>query len=889
MSEIKHPTIRLADYRPPEYLIRRTVLTLELDAAKTVVSSRLSLVRNSQGTDHSPLILDGVGLELQSVHLDGRPLGPEEYECTEQSLRILAIPQECILEIQNIIRPEDNTALEGLYRSGDKLCTQCEAQGFRHIAWYLDRPDVLSEFEVTLIGDPVLYPVMLANGNEVDRGECADGRHWRRWHDPFPKPGYLFAVVAGPLVEISDTFVTASGRSVVLRIFVEAHNRNRCGHAMASLKKAMAWDEQRFGLEYDLELYMIVAVDDFNMGAMENKGLNVFNSRYVLASPETATDTDYENIEAVIGHEYFHNWTGNRVTCRDWFQLSLKEGLTVFRDQEFSADMTSRGVKRIQDVKLLRSRQFPEDSGPMAHPVRPDEYIEINNFYTITVYEKGSELVRMIHTLLGEELFRRGLRLYLEQNDGRAATVEDFVDAMATAGGVDLTRFLFWYSQAGTPILKVSGRYDQETREYHLTLQQRTPATAGQTNKDPLHIPVLVGFLGRGGLELPLRLADDPGGKASATTRLLELKTAEKTYRFINIPEEPVVSVPRGFSAPVRLEYEQADLDLKVLLAHDPDPFCRWEAGQRLIIGQFFKGLSLFRQGQPVVFDSGMSESFGQVLVQRNGRDSALTAVLLALPDENYLGELMATVDVEAIHLVREQLRQNLAGSLKDELLAAYYENQELGPYRYDPLLAGRRLLGQCCLSFLASLADSEIEALCLTRYRKADNMTDTIHALRVLVHGRSAYAPEILADFERRWRYDPLVMDKWLTVQATSPWPETLDQVTALMTHPVFTIKNPNRVRSLIGAFSSANPMGFHRADGAGYTFLSEIVLELDRLNPQTAARMAGGLSRWRRYDGARAEMMRAQLERIVASSGISKDLYEISSKCLNISQDAP
>lgn len=855
---------------------------MELDDATTLVKSRLVVSANYDlKTGVRPLVLHGQGLTLQSIRLNGVALGSDRYQLDENYLTIPAPPGEMILEMENTIKPELNTALEGLYKSDDKLCTQCEAEGFRRITWFLDRPDVLSRFEVTLIGDPEKYPVMLANGNRIDSGQFDDGRHWVKWQDPFPKPGYLFAMVAGRLSLVEDFYTTGTGRRIALQFFVEPHNLERCGHALKSLQKAMAWDEETYGLEYDLDQYMVVAVDDFNMGAMENKGLNVFNSKYVLATPATATDTDYEGIEAVIGHEYFHNWTGNRVTCRDWFQLSLKEGLTVFRDQEFSADMTSRPVKRISDVTVLRSHQFPEDTGPMAHPVRTDSYIEINNFYTITVYEKGSELVRMIHTMIGPDAFGRGLQLYLTRHDGQAATVENFVEAMAEAGERDFSQFMNWYRQAGTPKVKVNGVHDPAKQTFTLTFRQSCPATPGQDDKEPFLIPVGIGLLDSDGRALPLQMVDD-NGAGGQLSRLLELRAAEESFTFTGIAQPPAPSLLRGFSAPVKLEYDYSDGELALLVAHDSDSFCRWEAAQILAVRKICLLIDDYSHGREMSVDPDFIGVYRAVLADREQLDPAYLAQLLTLPAESYLAEFSSVIEVQAIHETREFVRRTLAAALRDDLKICFTENQNLGAYRYDPALAGRRALKNICLGYLMVSGDQQVEELCLAQFRDADNMTDELAALRILVHNYAEKAGEVLSGFEDKWQQDPLVMDKWLAVQATVPKAETLGTVKELMGHPAFVFKNPNRIRALLGSFAMANPVAFNQDDGSGYEFMAGQIIALDRLNPQTAARLAGCFGRWRRFDEAHQALAKVQLARIMGTDKISSDLYEVVSRTL-------
>ncbi|MBU0480849.1 MAG: aminopeptidase N [Proteobacteria bacterium] len=882
MSVPEHQPVYLADYRKPPFLISKVELVFELGDACTLVRSRLHVSRNpaAAGPDIPDLQLNGREIIPVDLAINGTLLGEDEYLVADEKLTIYSPPAEFVLEQQNRVYPEKNTALEGLYRSGTKLCTQCEAEGFRRITWYLDRPDVLATFTVTLIGDPARYPVVLANGNLVEKGEMPDGRHFAVWHDPYPKPSYLFALVAGDLVLIEDHFTTMSGRKVALQFYVEAHNRERCGHALASLQKAFAWDEKTFGLEYDLDQYMVVAADDFNMGAMENKGLNVFNSKYVLASPELATDADYEAIEAVIAHEYFHNWTGNRVTCRDWFQLSLKEGLTVFRDQEFSADMTSRPVKRITDVQMLRSRQFPEDNGPMAHAVRTGSYIEINNFYTLTVYEKGAELVRMVHTLVGAENFRKGLNLYLARHDGSAATVEDFVAAMAEAGGRELGHFMRWYDQGGTPRLDISGEYDPEGQTFTLNVHQSCPPTPGQPHKDPLHIPLRVGLLDRQGREMELHLAGAP--TSGGTSLLLEIHDRQENFVFTGISGRPVPSLLRDFSAPVIMNYDYADGDLALLFAADPDPFAKWEAGQQLAVRQLLAMIDTLQAGREPTIPAHVLDSFGAILAACNELDPPFLALLLALPSEEYLAERMEVVDVEAIHQARKIFRVSIARRFRSEFLAMYKKFRCTEPYRYDPVLAGERQLKNTCLAYLCALGE-EFEELCSSQYYQSDNMTDRLVALRLAVHGEFAAGGELVRDFEQRWGKEPLVMDKWLAIQATAPQPGTLQKVRGLMEHPAFSMKNPNRVRALLGAFAMSNPLSFNAADGAGYAFMAEQIMALDTLNPQIAARMAGSFSRMRRFDRLRQELMQNQLKKIRACADISKDLCEVVAKILD------
>ena len=869
--------IHLADYQPPPFLVDSIRLQVDLRERATRVRADLAVRRNPAvpGAQGSPLRLSGERLALRSVAMDGRALGPDEYGVDDESLAVYAVPDAFTLQTEVEIVPEDNTALEGLYTSGSMYCTQCEAEGFRRITYYPDRPDVMARFTTTVVADKARCPVLLSNGNPVAAGDLDAGRHFVTWEDPFPKPSYLFALVAGDLRCIEDRYVTASGREVKLRIYVEPENVDKCEHAMRSLQQAMRWDEERFGREYDLDVYMIVAVNDFNMGAMENKGLNVFNAKFVLARPDTATDRDFLGIQGVIAHEYFHNWTGNRITCRDWFQLSLKEGLTVFRDQEFSADMGSRGVKRVEDVRLLRANQFAEDAGPMAHPVRPDSYIEINNFYTVTVYEKGAEVVRMQANLLGPETFRRAMDLYFARHDGQAVTTDDFVRCMEDASGRDLGQFRRWYSQAGTPELEVSDDYDAEQRTYTLSVRQSCPPTPGQPDKEPLHIPCAVGLLDAQGADLLLRLAGE--GAPGIATRVLELREPEEVFRFVDVPCRPTPSLLRGFSAPVKVRYDYGEESLMFLMAHDSDGFNRWDAAQLLA-----QRVILRRVDDPAApLPAGFIGAFRQALTDARA-DRALLAEVLTLPSESYLADQMAQVDVDRIHRAREAVKTELATGLRDDLLAVHAACTDAGPYDIEPASIGRRTLRNLALGYLMQTPDAEVAELCLGQYRTAHNMTDRMAALALIADSELPERAPVLADFRARWQHDPLVMDKWFTVQATARHAETLARVRALLADPAFSIRNPNKVRSLIGAFATGNPVRFHAADGSGYGFLVDRVLELDPANPQIAARLLRALSRWRRFDPARQALMRGQLERVAGTAGLSKDVYEIAARSL-------
>jgi aminopeptidase N len=737
----------------------------------------------------------------------------------------------------------------------------------------------MARFFTTITADKKKYPVLLSNGNMIGSGDLRDGRHFAKWHDPFPKPAYLFALVAGDLTRITDSFTTMSGRKVDLHIFVQHHNRDKCAHAMESLKRAMKWDERTYGREYDLDVFMIVATDDFNMGAMENKGLNIFNSKYVLARPETATDADFQGIMGVVGHEYFHNWSGDRVTCRDWFQLSLKEGFTVFRDQQFMEEMTSRGVKRISDVNILRSHQFREDAGPMAHPVRPDSYVEINNFYTLTVYNKGAEVIRMLFTLLGPDGFRKGTDLYFSRHDHQAVTTEDFVKAMEDATGADLGRFRLWYTQAGTPRLEVTRSYDARTRVYRLQIRQSVPATPGQPVKKPMHIPLAVALLGRNRKELPLQL-NGRHSDASGTI-VLNLRKETESFVFTGIPEEPVPSLLRHFSAPVRMSVDLTDEEQLFLMAYDGDEFNRWDAGQQLAVKLILGLVKDRQQGRALALGDGFVNAFSKILESKM-EDKAFQAFALSLPAESYLADFLPVIDPAAIHEARRFVMRTLAGELRQTLLAVYYTNQDTGPYRTDQEAVGRRSLKNTCLLYLMELNEPGVRKLCMEQYLTAGNMTDVVAALTALANADCPERQQALDSFLQKWKDDQLVMDKWLSIQALSPLPDTLSRVKTLMDHPAFNFRNPNKVRALIGAFTQGNSLRFHEPGGEGYVFLADNVLALDPVNPQIAARLVAPFTMWKRYDEHRAQLMKAQLERIGQAPKLSRDVHEIVSKSL-------
>ncbi len=874
-KETAPQTIYLKDYTAPAYNIESLQLRFDLDESATEVTATMQL---RVVGDAVPLRLDGQELELLALRIDGNEVAASEYSTDDESLTLHNPPAAFKLEIVTRINPSANTALEGLYTSGGNFCTQCEAEGFRKITYYPDRPDVMTVFTTTVIADKAKYPVLLSNGNPIERGELDGGKHFVTWNDPHRKPCYLFALVAGDLACIEDRFTTMSGRDVTLQIYVQHGNEDKTAHAMTSLKKSMAWDEQVFGREYDLDIFMIVAVDDFNMGAMENKGLNIFNSRYVLAKQETATDIDFYGIEGVIGHEYFHNWSGNRVTCRDWFQLSLKEGFTVFRDQQFSADMNSAAIQRIDDVTMLRSHQFTEDAGPMAHPVRPDSYVEINNFYTLTVYEKGAELIRMLHTILGAEGFRKGSDLYFERHDGQAVTCEDFVQAMADANDYDLTSFLNWYRQAGTPQVTVKREYHAGEQSLTLHFTQHTPATPGQESKQPLPIPLKTALLDEHGKPLPLRLKGEK--EAAGEERILLLEKAEQSFTLENVPQGTVPSLLRGFSAPIKLQMEYSDEELAFLMGHDNDSFNRWEAGQQLALRVLLNHYNAAKEGSAPASHSGLSAAIGHTLADKQ-LDQALVAEAITLPDENYVAGFIDEVDPLLLHEVHLSLRKALAKEHQTALQQTYTACDGKVAYSIDPAAMGRRRLKNRCLSYLMLLDDEAAATTCNAQYRNSDNMTDSLAALGALVANGHATAAAALEDFYAKWKSDNLVLDKWFAIQAGAPLAETFDAVKQLAQHSDFNIKNPNRVRALYGTFGMRNPVAFHRADGEGYRFLTDFIIELDKLNPQVTSRMLTPLTQWRRYNKPRQELIRAQLQRIL-DGGCSKDVFEVVSKSL-------
>ena len=858
---------RLADYAPPAFLIDTVELAFDLDEAATQVRSRLTLRRNPESGDRAaPLSLDGEAVTLVRVTLDGAELGANRYVLADGKLLIPDMPDSATLEIEARIAPKDNTELSGLYTSNGSYFTQCEAEGFRRITFFPDRPDVMARFTTTITADKARVPVMLSNGNPGAVEDAGGGRHRVVWTDPHPKPCYLFALVAGDLVAVKDSFTTRSGRHVDLGIWVRRGDEDRCAHAMRSLKTSMKWDEDVFGLEYDLDVFNIAAVSDFNMGAMENKGLNVFNTKYVLAKPETATDVDYQGIESVIAHEYFHNWTGDRVTCRDWFQLSLKEGLTVYRDQEFSADQGSRVVKRIGDVRGLRAAQFREDAGPLAHPVQPDHYIAIDNFYTATIYNKGAEVIRMMATIIGREAFRRGMDLYFERHDNQAVTINDFAQAMQDASGVDLSRFKRWYHQAGTPEVTVSDSYDAGTRRYTLTLAQRTLPTPGQPVKEPLVIPVVMGLLDGGGREI--------------VARTLLFDQAEQSFAFDDVAGRPVPSLLRGFSAPVRLAGVPVEY-LRFLAAHDTDPFVRWESGQQYASRVLLEMAAAWRRGETLELDPGVVEAARATLHDADA-DPAFAAEALALPGEAFLADQMAVADIDAIHAVRDIARASIGQAMRDALRTTYQRLTDTGEYKIDGIAIGRRSLRNTCLAYLAAGGDAEGIALAKAQFDAGQNMTDVLAALAVLSAIECPERDAALAAFHAQWHGDDLVLDKWFAIQAMSPLPGTPAAVRSLARHPDFDLKNPNRVRALVASFAGANQARFHEASGSGYRFLADIIMQLDPSNGQVAARLVPPLGQWRRVEPARQVLMKQELQRILDVPSLSKGTFEMATRSI-------
>lgn len=876
-------TIFRKDYTPPSYLVDTVELGFDLDPARTVVASRLTLRRNPAAATRG-IELHGEDIELVALRLNGKLLGKRDYTLANNLLTIRSAPDDVVLEIETLCAPDKNTTLSGLYVSNGNFFTQCEAEGFRRITFFPDRPDVMAKFTVMLRADKARYPVLLSNGNLLEEGDLDDGRHYALWEDPFKKPSYLFALVAAQLVCQEETFRLADGRDALLQVWVEDGNLDKTDYAMQSLKHSIRWDEEKYGLELDLDRFMIVATSDFNMGAMENKGLNIFNTKFVLANPRVATDIDFQGIEAVVAHEYFHNWTGNRVTCRDWFQLSLKEGLTVFRDQEFTADMigtaTGRAVTRIDQVRTLRQAQFPEDAGPMAHPVRPDSFVEINNFYTVTVYEKGAEVVRMYQTLFGVDGFRKGMDLYFARHDEQAVECDDFRRAMADANDRELAQFERWYSQAGTPVLRFEGRWDKAAQNYTLTLAQSCPATPGQSEKLPFHIPVAVGLLDAAGADMPLVV----DGQQRGTTAVLELTETEQTFVFTGVTGQPVASVLRDFSAPVILQGSYTDADLLHLFSHDSDPVNRWEAGQRLAMERLLKLTGEAGSKEDAAASLNLDETFiealRKILVDET-LDPAFREQCLTLPSESMVAEQLDCVDPLAVHIARQFVRADLGARLRSELMAQYNANATPGPYSPDAASAGKRALKNLALAYLNAAPDDASVALAQRQFDEADNMTDRAAALSALVAARVPQAADALAVFYDEFQNEALVVDKWFAMQASSPTTD-LAAVRALMAHPAFTLRNPNRARSLVAVFCMNNPVQFHAPDGSGYAFWAEQVIALDALNPQVASRLARAMDRWRRYAPSLQWQMREALQKVAGQVKLSNDVREIVGKAL-------
>ena len=870
-------TIYLNDYKVSPFLINKTDLVFDLGEHSTRVTTTLTVERNPQSTEQDAvLVLHGSAeLDLQSVQINGQLLGEGDYVQDSDSLTLNNMPVSGVITTEVLIKPQLNTTMMGLYRSRTMYCTQCEAEGFRDITYYLDRPDVMSEFTTRVIADKATYPVLLSNGNPIDQGDLEGGKHFVTWHDPFKKPAYLFALVAGTLACVEDSFTTMSGRDIKLQIFVEEKDLDKCAHAMLSLKNSMAWDEETYGREYDLDIFMIVAVDDFNMGAMENKGLNIFNTSAVLANPRTTTDASFQRVEAIVAHEYFHNWSGNRVTCRDWFQLSLKEGFTVYRDSQFSADMNSPTVKRIEDASYLRTHQFAEDGGPMCHPVQPDSYMEINNFYTLTVYEKGSEVVGMIRTLLGPDTFRKGSDLYFDRHDGQAVTIEEFVRAMEDTSGRDLTQFRRWYKQSGTPVLKVRSKHDAEAQTLTLDFEQSCPATPGQNEKLPFVIPVKLGLVGEKGNDLVLNANGD-------TQIIYELNEGKQTLLIEGVGESAVPSLLRGLSAPVKLDYGYSAEQLAHLMANDSDGFNRWDASQTLCLGVLKQLTQDSLRDRPMALNSQVIDAYRALLTDES-LDPAMVALMLQLPSEALLHEEAEIIHAAAIHDARSFVRTALAGSLADQFMALYQRHNTQPTYAPDAQQIGSRSLKNAALNYLMLVGDTGIK-LAWQQFESADNMTDKAAALSALVNcpEASKYAEQALTEFEAEYRDEALVMNLWLQIQAINSQAGGLARVRDLMNHSAFTMSNPNKLRSLIGAFCNANLVNFHNPDGSGYAFLQEQVIALNNQNPQVAARLVTPLTRWKQFPEPNSGLMRKALQAIADEPGLVKDVLEIATKSL-------
>lgn len=880
MQNAKLNPTYLKDYRLPDFIVESIDLQFELSEDKTIVHSLLRLCRNSiQGKHQRPLILQGEHLKLISLQINDKPLPSNQFEVSPTALTIPDVPEIFTLEIVTEIYPHKNTTLSGLYRSNALFCTQCEAEGFRRMTYYLDRPDVMAPFTTTIVADKKRYPVLLSNGNKIDQGDMSDNRHFVKWQDPFKKPSYLFALVAGDLAKITDSYITQSGKKVALEIFVEAQNKDKAQHAIRSLQKSMQWDEKTYGREYDLDVYMIVAVNDFNMGAMENKGLNIFNSKYVLADEKTATDTDFQNVEAVIGHEYFHNWTGNRITCRDWFQLSLKEGLTVFREQQFSASQGSPTVKRINDVRIIRTRQFAEDAGPMAHPVRPESYIEINNFYTTTVYNKGAEVIRMQHTLLGSAGFRKGMDLYFERHDGQAVTIEDFVAALSDANGFDLTQFHRWYHQAGTPQVTIKEAYDPKLKQFKITLTQFTSMTPDKKEKKPFVIPIKIGLYDDEGQALnieskqPIHQTEDG--------HFIILNQESQEFIFENMPIKPVPSLLGNFSAPIKLVYPYTESELVLLMTCDSDLFNRWDASQRIGTMAIKALMKDFQNHKTLTVTSTFIEAYRELLKQKI-TDTALVAQLLSLPSFEYVGQEFSQVDVDALIAARKTLIQGFSENLEEELAQVYHNSHSADDGTLSSVSMGYRALKNTCLYYLVRSGAKWLN-LASEQYKNARNMTDRMGALSAINHSSSQLRQSIFDEFYQEFKSEPLVVNKWLALHACADIPNVLDNIKALMEHESFDINNPNKVYALINTFGMANPERFHDNEGKGYDFVADCVIELNQRNPQVAARILECLTQWKRLDSHHSALMKKALIKIESSGNLSEDVYEIVTKSLS------
>lgn len=873
----------LKDYTPPSFMIEEVFLHFDLYDEHTIVKSILH-IRKNPVHEKQDLTLDGEELHLIAIWMNGEPLQATQYRIDLNTLTIFSVPDQFTLEIECQIQPQNNTRLSGLYKTGGKFCTQCESQGFRRITYFLDRPDVLTRFTTSISADRTQYPILLSNGNLVDSRALDNNRHWVKWIDPTRKPSYLFALVAGDFEVLEDIFITQSSKKIKLQIFVESGKKEQAIFAMSALKQAMRWDEENYRREYDLEIYMIVAVSDFNFGAMENKGLNIFNDKYILAQPETATDEDFVNVQAVVAHEYFHNWSGNRVTVRDWFQITLKEGLTVFREHQFTADQTSETVKRIQDVKNIRSVQFAQDASPMAHPIQPDSYLEINNFYTTTVYDKGAEVIRMLHTLLGVDLFSKAMDIYFSRHDGLPVTVEEFVESMEEASGRNLTQFRRWYRQAGTPVLNIEDHYDIKKKIYQFTVSQTCPSTPGQPIKEPFHIPFSMGLLDSSGKEIPLILEQEKLDNLTINfkTRIFEITKPIQTFCFIDVSEKPVPSFLRHFSAPVKLNYDYTDEHLLFLFSHDSDGFNRWEAGQKLATRILIHLIRDFQENKPLSPPIAFLKALRHVLKQSQ-TESAVMAEIITLPTQNSLMEEMVIIDPEASYQVHTWLKKEIASYLQAEFEEYYQKNCSLIPYTFNAAQVGDRKLKNLVLSYLTTLGEKKYYKSALSQFEQANNMTDAMGAAIALNAIDCPQREELMSQFYFRWQKDSLVINKWLSLQATSTLPKTLEVVKELTQQVCFNAKNPNSVRSLIGAFVSNNPYRFHQSDGSGYEFLTEWVLKIDPFNPQLASRILEPLIRWKRFDSNRQQLMKAQLEHMAKTPNLSKDISELITKSLS------